>query len=136
MERLLCEEHRKRGPILNRPSLASLNESRLRLLYSFVCINLNIPAPGNRRSGNLEITIPEFWKSSLRHSGNHFARIPAPGNRRSGVLETGIPEIWEPAFRRFGNRCPAGAKSVARQRSQSDHSLRFLSRPYTSRMDR
>ena len=34
---------------------------------------VNIPAPGNRRSGDLEITIPAFRKSSFRKSGNHCA---------------------------------------------------------------
>ena len=70
--------------------------------------------------------------------------IPVAGYRQSGEMETVVPAFWKPLFRRFGNRysgdlgtaAPQGHVPVAEQRSQSNHSLRLLSSPYTSRIDR
>lgn len=48
--------------------------------------------------------------------------------RQSGEMETAVLALWKPL--------PQGLVPAVEQRSQSDHSLRLLSRPYTSRMDR
>ena len=56
-----------------------------------------------------------------------FLRIPALGNRGSGEMKTGVPAKRKPLPRR--------KRSESRAAASKSHSLKALSRPYTSRMD-
>ena len=93
---------------------------------------LNIPAPGNRRSGDLEITIPAGRKSSFRQFGNHRRGI----TRVFWWRETANPVKRVRHSGELGTAARRGNGPSVEQRPLSNHSLKLLSKPYTSRMER